>query len=748
MQPTLPGELAPLVFLAGYLAAGVISAAFAAAIFRTRWSQPVARAFAVVSLTLALWAIGYVGRLLSPGLEAKLLWTQLSWVGVTVAPVAVFAFVVCFTGRGHLLSRRRLGALLVVPVLTQVLLLTNASHGLFYESVWLYTAEATPVIASRGGAWFYGIHIPYSWGLYLIATVLLVQFTFTTKHIYRSQTIALLLGAIVPWVVNGTFLAGVRLHPELDPTPVGFAVGMAIIGTAAFKLNFLGLIPVARERVVDEMDDCVFVLDDERRIVDVNDAGAAFLDAHGTGPWAIGDRTETVFPPALQDDRAEPDGGTESEIHVGDGDAAAWYLRRQRRLGEPVALGSVISLTEITVLKAQHHSLQRTRERAERERDSKESIRRLVLETSTEREIADSICRLLVDEHGYAAAWVAQRSTHGRAPADLLARFGEDGGFFEATADDAGHCDAVTSRVLETADPVTVSRTGPDADPAVPLAACGLESVHSLPLGHDGLMFGALTVVRTEPLEDGELELLTEFADALAFKRQVYRQRSALTTKTVTEIELRLTADHVLLNLAGAASIPETARFVAHELSTGDEQGTYLVEAIDVDGDAVQSAAADLDAVQDVTHLATRRDTTVFQAQFDPPTLGTVLRGYGGVSMSIIADADRVDAVVQFPRQTDVSEVVGAIRTHWPDATIRSRNDRTVDVDRPGVFETLTQKQETALRAAVVAGFFDRPQGANASEVAETLGVSRSTFLHHLRAAERMVFEDAFEPDS
>jgi len=48
------------------------------------------------------------------------------------------------------------------------------------------------------------------------------------------------------------------------------------------------------------------------------------------------------------------------------------------------------------------------------------------------------------------------------------------------------------------------------------------------------------------------------------------------------------------------------------------------------------------------------------------------------------------------------------------------------------------------LRAATVAGFFERPQGSTAADIAETLGISQSTFLHHLRAAERKVFSEAF----
>ena len=99
----------------------------------------------------------------------------------------------------------------------------------------------------------------------------------------------------------------------------------------------------------------------------------------------------------------------------------------------------------------------------------------------------------------------------------------------------------------------------------------------------------------------------------------------------------------------------------------------------------------------------------------------------------------------RFQQRVDVGSVVEGIRDHWPSARVRSRTERSPDEDSPLVFEMLTEKQSRALRAATLAGFFDRPQRANATDVAALLDVSRSTLLHHLRTAERKVFESAFD---
>lgn len=56
----------------------------------------------------------------------------------------------------------------------------------------------------------------------------------------------------------------------------------------------------------------------------------------------------------------------------------------------------------------------------------------------------------------------------------------------------------------------------------------------------------------------------------------------------------------------------------------------------------------------------------------------------------------------------------------------------------------LTPAQEAALRAALELGYFSVPRGATASEVAETLGISKSAFLERLRRGQATLFGQVF----
>ncbi|MGQ4556882.1 PAS domain S-box protein [Halobellus sp. GM3] len=416
----------------------------------------------------------------------------------------------------------------------------------------------------------------------------------------------------------------------------------------------------------------------------------------------------------------------------------------------------VINSRDISERKQRERELQQTREQVQSERDGKEAIRQLLLQTSTNREIAASVCHLLVNDYGYESAWVVRKQGPGGGDQHpvVIADHGSDRGFRHPGEGSA--IDAATRRTLATDDPVTVT-TDMDGenDIVAQLERCGLFSVRSVPLVHEGLSYGALTVVRADTGSDVAGQLVDEVAAALAFKQQVHRQQEALAGETVTELSLRYTGDHVLTALSRALAVEdgdeeddEFPELVVEELhAEGGPGSTYLVKTADVDAETVRATAAELPSVTAATVVTETETTAIVSIRAEKGSIRGVLGGYGEILRSITVCDGRLNLTVEFPRRTDLSAIVDAVQDHWPEVTMYACTERPVDDDHPSAFSGLTKKQENALRAASLSGFFERPQQASAEDVAETLDSSASTFLHHLRNAERTVFEDAFSHD-
>ena len=92
----------------------------------------------------------------------------------------------------------------------------------------------------------------------------------------------IILGAIVPWIGNLLYLSRALPVTGLDLTPIAFTVSGACFTFGIYRYRLFGLVPVARDMVVDSMDDGVIVLDAQRRLVDLNAAAERYTGCNHT----------------------------------------------------------------------------------------------------------------------------------------------------------------------------------------------------------------------------------------------------------------------------------------------------------------------------------------------------------------------------------------------------------------------------------------------------------------------------------
>jgi predicted DNA binding protein len=96
----------------------------------------------------------------------------------------------------------------------------------------------------------------------------------------------------------------------------------------------------------------------------------------------------------------------------------------------------------------------------------------------------------------------------------------------------------------------------------------------------------------------------------------------------------------------------------------------------------------------------------------------------------------------------EVKEIIDQLRTEYDDVSLRllqqtgdSDQEDLVFVDRG----SLTDRQREVLETAASMGYFEYPKGANASEVADALEISLSTFAEHLAAAQTKLLDDVLD---
>lgn len=125
---------------------------------------------------------------------------------------------------------------------------------------------------------------------------------------------------------------------------------------------------------------------------------------------------------------------------------------------------------------------------------------------------------------------------------------------------------------------------------------------------------------------------------------------------------------------------------------------------------------------------------------------------HGFPVIDVRAERGTLYLIFHVPDQAALREVISTIEDRHPQVEVR-RLVQSSEHDEEGslVFfdkRLLTDRQEEVLERAHREGYFDHPKGANAGEVAERLGITTSTFIEHLSAAQRKLLDSILETDS
>ena len=259
------------------------------------WRQPHPRgttAFIILMLAVGEWSFGYALEVGSLALSAKILFAKAQYFGITATPVAWLAFAFQYTNRNHWLTRHNLIFLTIIPLITLVLVWTNEYHGFMWRNTYLEKIAGFYSLVLDHGPWFW-VYVTYSYLLLIWGTFILLQTLLRQFRMFRGQAHILIIGVLAPWIGNALYISGASPFQNLDLTPLAFTVtGVAgVLGLYRYRL--FEIMPLARGKIVDSFGDCVIVLDELDRIVDLNQAAQQLLNHQSAK--AVGQPVTEIF---------------------------------------------------------------------------------------------------------------------------------------------------------------------------------------------------------------------------------------------------------------------------------------------------------------------------------------------------------------------------------------------------------------------------------------------------------------------
>lgn len=318
-----------------------------------RPGKPGSTGFAVALVGVSVWCLSLAVNYSTASEAVSVASYNVLLLSTSLTAVGWFLLAVEFTNVGRL-TPELVGGLAAYVALEQLVVWSNDAHGL------VLTAESamdgTILVPAYGpGFW---VQATVSYGLILVGIGLLAREWARTEGLRRRQVRMLLL-ASVPAIAGNVINISGLVATTYDLSPIGFVASGLLLALGLYRVEFLDVVPIARQTAMEEMADAVVTVDGENRVVDCN---AAAVEMFGVTDDYVGMPAADLFEPVVGDHWDRLETATDLDTHVTADDGAD---RRHYSLavspvevGEGAGIGRVFVWRDVTPLMRQELALQ------------------------------------------------------------------------------------------------------------------------------------------------------------------------------------------------------------------------------------------------------------------------------------------------------------------------------------------------------------------------------------------------------
>ncbi len=341
-------------------ASAVVALVLGSLAWSYRRAAPAAEPFAAMLFGEVVWSGSMALVWWMPTQSGQVFWGGIADIGSVIAAAGFLGFALVEAGKIKWRTTGRLLLVGLVPIALVAVGMLNPAH-LYYTG---FVAHAV------GPDTFYiGQLGPLYWAFDVVVYTYVVIGMFVTMRVAlrsigvrRTQAVIVLAGWAFPFATSVAFRAGIRPLGIFDATPVAFMITAAVWFVALLRGRLLDIVPLARDELVQQMDDGFVVLDANDRIADTNRAAERL--AHVTAKQVRGKEAAAIlgrFQGVAASFHSHGDEGRSVQLPVSvDGDVR--YIDFSVRslavgLGNPEA--HLVTLHDVTDLK---RSEQRLRE--------------------------------------------------------------------------------------------------------------------------------------------------------------------------------------------------------------------------------------------------------------------------------------------------------------------------------------------------------------------------------------------------
>jgi diguanylate cyclase (GGDEF)-like protein len=157
-------------------------------------------------------------------------------------------------------------SILIIPIVTVLLVFTYPLNGIYFGESF-FTAYPMPLLKFSGSV-FRTIFFIYSYNIMLAAFIICIVFRAKRDVLFKKHSMLIIIAVLVPMFGN-LLTAFLRLFP-IDLTSFFVSIMGTMIAYALLFTDVFQIAPLAREEIVENMQDGFILIDPDGKFLDAN----------------------------------------------------------------------------------------------------------------------------------------------------------------------------------------------------------------------------------------------------------------------------------------------------------------------------------------------------------------------------------------------------------------------------------------------------------------------------------------------
>jgi len=264
-----------LIGINAYLFTAVMLTAFCAMYSFVKRRSTIHILFAFLCLCIMFYSFGYLMEINVTSMKQMLFWNQVQYFGIPFFPSLWVLFILNFTNHKLKNVKWIQIVIFIIPVITFILRATNSYHYLFYKNIGIAEFASFSVLALQKGPWYFVQSIFVTTSI-ITAAFILSKYSRKATRMEKISYYLIISITFFPYigVIINLFNIG---QSYLDYTAFSVPIISLMLFSTTFNNEILQLKSFARDKIFENSQDGILLLNKKYEILDYNSAAKAIF---------------------------------------------------------------------------------------------------------------------------------------------------------------------------------------------------------------------------------------------------------------------------------------------------------------------------------------------------------------------------------------------------------------------------------------------------------------------------------------